>query len=254
MITRLREYIYLPNQLEYTIPILLGLVTSVILATTDYSSTSTTWPPAGRDWDSYLLLTVLLLSLNGLLLWGHIRNYYLTWSTAWVPVCTSLTIISTLYILFYGLTLLLKGRVTLATDLSDINLQLTLYCSVGALSSMVPFMTFPALWKPSSDTLEHLRESRTQLLETLRKLSSDAKISEDDKLLIIESVLTIVESDPKTEVLLHSKRDRRILRKWKRELGEIVESMDRKMSAEAYSDFLIRNNRYQKMIESLENK
>jgi len=150
------------------------------------------------------------------------RNYYLTWQSASPPLLGTLFFVTIVYSTAYGLALVVEGEAVITLDMREWDIRFTLYCASIATSSMVPFLSLPIIWKTSDDSLEHLREARSQITRILRQVERREPITRAEKSALEVAFSAISHLDPKTEVRLVAEHDRILAREWRKISTELL--------------------------------
>lgn len=207
-----RDWFYVPRSREYALPWLLGPAVSMVLAIIGL--------PAGKRpefaiaWSgvaAYLGAFAAITVLSALVFLTHVRAQYLTWQTARRPFLGTYLVLNVVYLLVYGMVLLLTGQATIDFDNPDI--VYTARCLLIGACSILPTFLVSALWKSEEPGVTSARLQRGVALQLLPRLIVE-NVDRYEYRALVEALGALAKTARSTQTQLMTKTDRALSGLW----------------------------------------
>lgn len=172
------RYVYWPRSPEYAIPWIAGPVLYLLLGVFGLpGGKSISLGSVPTNLSGYVLAMLLLLGLNALLLWIHMRPQFLTWSTGCKRFWGTFLFLAVGHLLVWGFVLLMQGRAQLA--LSNIDWSFTVEHIDLALLGFTVVLLASAVWKAEEPGVSNLRLERDNARRLIGRLQDSTLESEE---------------------------------------------------------------------------
>jgi hypothetical protein len=209
----MRKWFYWPASREYSIPWILGPLFFFVLSAFGVFGGSGQEPTL-RSPGSYFLLILLLLGLNAMLLFSHIRAQFLTWGFAHRPFFGTFCALTLTYLLLWGAILVARDQADLALN-HGFDFVYTLHCIAYGLIGLVPSLSLTALLKSEEPGVTSVRNER----KTAQRLLSDllaGRLQEGDQKVLQSSLEQIQGSANSLLGQLRTREEQNLLEIWKK--------------------------------------
>jgi hypothetical protein len=161
-----KRFLYWPTSLEYAFPWIAGPPLYLVLGAFGL--------PTGKGaglgslpstLGACVLTMVLLLSINGILLWTHMRPQFLTWGIARTKFCGTFLLLTVIYLVLSGVILVALGRAGMALlEPAGIDWKFTAQCVSFGLLGLWVVLSASAFWKTEEPGVSNLRIERSRAI------------------------------------------------------------------------------------------
>jgi hypothetical protein len=227
-----RDWIYWPRGPEHAVPWLLLALLAPVLGTARVPSFSPSAMLMPGGVLQTLALAVLLLLLDLVLLWSHLRIAFLTWGTGRRAMTGTFMILVIIYQGIWGIAAVLRGEVHL--DLLSPDWLLTVrQLTVGFWGLALALLL--THWSKTGETdLGKIKTARDMVLHLMHALEQSTVVSPETIRATLHSLDTVAEAWQKSDVLPIRPRDRCLLTIWSRSAKAVRATMNGAVPADVH--------------------
>lgn len=179
----------------------------------------------------FVLLSFALLAANYVLLSFHARPYFASTRSAAIPTLLAILVLSLLYCLLMGLTLLIQGRASFcAVQSCCVDWKVTARGLFAAELVLNVVLGLSLRWKPNRENLDKVLESRKKVLEILPLSPSGSgtldQLHNEEYKELLDALGTLEARAQELKTRMQLDHDRRLMGEWENSAGYLLKRFD----------------------------
>jgi hypothetical protein len=204
-------WFYIPRR-EYAIPWFVGTLLSFVLALFALPAAKLAdLSNVPRSAGSYAAATALVMALNAVWLWAHMRPQFLTWQTGRKLFAGTFITLTLVYLLIFAIVLVARGQAV--PSLQHPDAVFTIQCALLVAIAMFGVLGVSAIWKLEEPGISNVMHQRSKALRLAASLLSQ-KATSDEYRELAKTATALAESTRNLNTQLARKLDSELCASW----------------------------------------